>query len=170
MNKKALVESALFVSDKPLSIVKLGEITGLSQDEIKPLLEKIKLEHENDEKGMDLVETPEGYEFRIKPQYRDKIVKLAPMSDLTEGQLRTLALAVALKPPVRQSAIVRYQGNKAYSYIGQLEKKGLIKTEKFSRTKVIKLTEEFEKYFGRSVEDLKKLFEGEKPKQSGSSQ
>ncbi|MBI2084688.1 MAG: SMC-Scp complex subunit ScpB [Candidatus Aenigmarchaeota archaeon] len=159
MNKKALLESALFVSDKPLSLAKLADITGLPQDEIKPLLEKIKVEHEKDEKGMDLVETPEGYEFRIKPQYRDKIVKLAPMADLSEGLLRTLALAVALKPPVKQSSIVRYQGNKAYSYIEQLEKKGLIKTEKFSRTKVIKLTEEFEKYFGKSVDELKRILE-----------
>ncbi|MBI2547263.1 MAG: SMC-Scp complex subunit ScpB [Candidatus Aenigmarchaeota archaeon] len=159
MNKRALVESALFVSDKPIGLVKLSETTGLSQDEVKSVIEKIQQEHTKEEKGMELVETPEGYEFRIKPEYRDKIVKLAPMSDLTEGQLRTLALTVALKPPVKQSAIVRYQGNKAYGYIGQLENKGLIKTEKFSRTKIIKLTPEFEKYFGKSLEDLKKLLE-----------
>jgi len=161
MNKKALVESALFVSDKPISTTKLSEITGLSQDEIKSVIEKIREEHVRDEKGMELAETPEGYEFRIKPEYRDKIVKLAPMSDLTEGQLRTLALTVAINPPVKQSAIVRYQGNKAYGYIELLEKKGLIKTEKFSRTKIVKLTDEFEKYFGKSIEELKKLLEGE---------
>ncbi len=159
MNKKALVESALFVSDKPLSLEKLSEITGVSQDELRPILEKIMHEHTKDEKGMELVQTPEGYEFRIKTEYRSKIVKLAPMSDLTEGQLRTLALTVALKQPAKQSAIVRYQGNKAYGYIAQLESKGLIKTEKFSRTKIIKLTDEFEKYFGKSVDDLKKLLE-----------
>lgn len=162
MNKKALVESALFVSDKPISLGKLSEITTLPQEEIKQIIEKIRQDHAKDEKGMDLVETPEGYEFRIKPQYRDKIAKLAPLSDLTEGMLRTLALTVAIKPPVKQSAIVRYQGNKAYGYIDQLEKKGLIKTEKFSRTKVVKLTDEFEKYFGKSVEELKKLLDGEK--------
>lgn len=157
MNKKALVESALFVSDKPLSLNKLSEITGLPQEEIKSVLKKIRQEHAKEEKGMELVEIPEGYEFRIKPQYREKIVKLAPMSDLTEGQLRTLALSVALKHPVKQSTIVKYQGNKAYGYIEQLEKKGLVKTEKFSRTKIVKLTGEFEKYFGKSVEELRKL-------------
>ncbi|MBU5537408.1 MAG: SMC-Scp complex subunit ScpB [Candidatus Aenigmatarchaeota archaeon] len=160
MNKKALVESALFVSDKPLTLTKLSEITNLPQNELKQIIEKIRREHSQEEKGMELVETPEGYEFRIKPQYREKIAKLAPMSDLTEGQLRTLALAVAIKPPVKQSTIVKYQGNKAYGYIEQLEKKGLIKTEKFSRTKIVKLTDEFEKYFGKSVEELKKILEG----------
>ena len=163
MNKKALIESALFVSDKPINLSKLSEITSLPQEEIRAVIEKIKQEHIKEEKGMELVETPEGYEFRIKPEYRGKIAKIAPLSDLTEGMLRTLALTVAIKPPVKQSAIVRYQGNKAYGYIDQLEKKGLIKTEKFSRTKVIKLTDEFEKYFGKSVEELKKLLEGTKP-------
>lgn len=162
MNKRALVESALFVSDKPIGLGKLSEITGLPQEEVVSAIEELRKEHVKDEKGMELVDTPEGYEFRIKPQYRDKIVKLAPMSDLTEGQLRTLALTVAIKPPVKQSAIVRYQGNKAYGYIDQLEKKGLIKTEKFSRTKVVKLTDEFEKYFGKSIEELKKLLENPK--------
>lgn len=165
MNKRALVESALFVSDKPLSLAKLMEITSLAEDELKTIIVKIQTDHEKDEKGANLVETPEGYEFRIKPEYRDKIAKIAPLSDLSEGMLRTLALTVALKQPVRQSAIVRYQGNKAYGYIGQLEKKGLIKTEKFSRTKIIKLTDEFEKYFGKSVGDLKKLLENGKSPQ-----
>lgn len=162
MNKKALVESALFVSDKPLSLNKLSEITGLSQAEITSLIEKIQSEHGKEEKGMELIETPEGYEFRIKPDYRDKVVKLAPLSDLTEGMLRTLSLVIAFKHPVKQSNIVKYQGNKAYGYIEQLEKKGLIKTEKFSRTKIITTTQEFEKYFGKSVEELKRLLEEDK--------
>ncbi len=162
MNKKALVESALFVSDKPISTGKLAEITGLPENEIKIILDEIIKDHSEENRGAELVETPEGYEFRIKPQYRDKIARLAPMSDLTEGQLRTLALVVAIKPPVKQSAIVRYQGNKAYGYIGQLETKGLIKTEKSSRTKIVKLTDEFEKYFGKSIEELKKLLENPK--------
>jgi peptide chain release factor 1 len=66
-------------------------------------------------------------------------------------------------------------GDEAALFAGQLfrlytryaEKKGLIKTEKFSRTKVVKLTDEFEKYFGKSVEDLKKLLEDDiKPSSS----
>ncbi len=37
-----------------------------------------------------------------------------------------------------------------------LEKKGLIKAEKFGRTRIISLTKNFEEYFGKSVEEIKK--------------
>jgi segregation and condensation protein B len=156
MNSKALVEAALFVSEKPLSIRKLVEITGLDEKEINLTILDIQKNVKKSDRGIDLVETPEGYEFRLKPEYRDKVVKLAPFSDLSEGVMRTLAI-VAANQPVKQSVIVRYQGNKAYGYIEKLENKGLITTEKAGRTRIISTTPDFEKYFGMSSEEVKKL-------------
>ncbi|MCS7106466.1 MAG: SMC-Scp complex subunit ScpB, partial [Candidatus Aenigmarchaeota archaeon] len=72
--------------------------------------------------------------------------------------MRTLAI-VAVKQPIKRSLIVKYQGNKAYGYVESLEKKGLIKTEKAGRTRIITTTPEFEKYFGKSTEELKKILE-----------
>ena len=158
MNKKALIESALFVSDKPLSVRKLFEITKIPEVEVKTFIEELKIDMQRSDRGIELAETPEGYEFRIKPEYRDKVTSLAPFSDLSEGMMRTLAIVVS-NQPVKQSVIVRYQGNKAYGYIGQLEQKGLLKTEKFSRTKIVTTTPEFEKYFGMSSEQIRKALE-----------
>jgi len=160
LNKKALVEAALFVSDKPLSLERLSAIVDLPMDEIKQLISQIHQELEKEDKGFHLVETPEGYEFRIKIEYRDKVARLAPFSDLSDGMMRTLAI-VAVKQPVKQSIIVRYQGNKSYGYIKDLENKGLVKTEKFSRTKLIYTTPDFEKYFGKSSGEMKKLLKDE---------
>lgn len=161
MNKKALLESALFVSDKPLSLQRLSSMVGIgSLEEIKDLIEEIKQDLKKDDRGIDLIETPEGYELRVKPEYRDRVAKLAPFSDLTDGMMRTLAI-VAVKQPVKQSVIVRYQGNKAYSYINILEKKGLVKTEKFSRTKLVSTTPDFEKYFGKSSVEIKNILKEE---------
>jgi segregation and condensation protein B len=161
MHPRALVEAALFVSEKPLSLQKLAEVTGLPQSEVSRLLIELKEDLSKKERGIMLAETPEGYELRLKPEYRDKVVKLAPFSDISEGMLRSLAI-IAAKQPVRQSVIVRYQGNKAYGYIVSLEQKGLIKTEKFGRTKIITTTPEFEKYFGKSSAEIKSLLEEKK--------
>jgi segregation and condensation protein B len=161
MNKKALIEAALFVSDKSLSLEKLAEIAHTTPEETRELLLKLQQELAKQDKGIELVETPEGYEFRIRPEYRNQVSKLAPFSDLSEGMLRTLAI-VTLKQPVKQSVIVKYQGNKAYGYIFELEKKGLVKADKFGRTKLVTTTSDFEKYFGKSSEELKKILSGEK--------
>lgn len=154
MNKKALLEAALFVSDKPLSLEKLSEIAGISSEEVKKLITQLQEELIKKESGIELVETPEGFEFRVKQEYREKVAELAPLADLGNGMLRTLGI-VAVKQPIKQSVIVKYQGNKVYGYVKSLEEKGLIKTEKFGRTKIIRLTPEFERYFGKSSEEIK---------------
>jgi segregation and condensation protein B len=158
MNKKALLEAALFVSEKPLTLEKICSLLNSTQEEAKRIIEEIQKETQKSTRGVELVETPLGYELRIKPEYRDKIASLAPLSDLSEGMLRTLAI-VALKQPIKQSVIVRYQGNKVYGYVKSLEEKGLIKTEKFGRTKLISTTPEFERYFGKSSEEIKSKLE-----------
>ena len=63
--------------------------------------------------------------------------------------LKVLSLAV-YKKGITQSEIVKTIGNRAYDYIKDLVARGLIKTEKFGRTKRLDLTEEFMRYFGVS--------------------
>jgi len=159
MNKKALLEAALFVSDKSLSLERLSKIVGIgSEDEVKRLINEMQNELKKDIRGIELVESPEGYEFRVKADYRDRVGKLAPLADLTDGMLRTLAI-VAAKQPVKQSLIVKFQGNKTYGYVVALENKGLIKTERAARTKIITTTSDFERYFGKSNEEIKRMIE-----------
>ena len=158
MEKRALLEAALFVSDKPITVEKLSAIVDSTQEEVKQIIAKIQQELAKQDRGIELIETPEGYEFRIKAEFRGRVAKLAPFSDLGEGMLRTLAI-VTVNQPVKQSIIVHYQGNKTYGYIVELEKKGLIKTEKFGRTKLVTTTDDFERYFGKSSEELKKMLE-----------
>ena len=158
-DKRALIEAALFMSPNPLSareLLKISEIT--SEKKLKEVLDQIKEEHEAEEKGFELALTGDSYHFRVKQSYLDKVATLTPHADLPDGMLRTLGL-VALKQPVYQSYVVKVQGNKAYDYVKNLEKRGLIKTVKSGRTKLIETTKEFEKYFGRSLEEIKATLE-----------
>jgi segregation and condensation protein B len=155
INKKALIEAALFVSNKPLNPSYLSKVFSIPQKEVEEILEEISLELKNEDRGIMLIKTLEGYELVVKPEYRNLVSKIAPFSELSEGVKRCLAIIVA-KQPVKQSTIVKIQGNKAYDYLKILEKKGLIKSEKFGRTKIISLTKNFEEYFGKSIEEIKK--------------
>ncbi|HLC59772.1 MAG TPA: SMC-Scp complex subunit ScpB [archaeon] len=156
MDKKALLEAAMFVSDKPLSMDKISAILGIVNEEAKEVLEELRQDLQKNDRGYELSEGPEGFELRVKLEYRERVVKLAPLSDLSDGMMRTLAL-ISAKQPVKQSLIVRYQGNKVYDYVATLEERGLIKTEKYQRTKLITTTPNFERYFGKSAEELKQM-------------
>ena len=159
MSKKALLEAALFVSDKTLSVERLSKIVGIgTEQEVKSLLSEIQKDLSKEDRGIELAETPEGFELRVKAEYRENVAKLAPLSDLSDGMMRTLAIVV-VKQPIRQSTIVRFQGNKTYGYVKTLEDKGLVKTEKAGRTKLISTTPDFERYFGKSSEEIKGYLE-----------
>ena len=158
LKEKALVEAALFISDKPLTPEKISKVTGIEKKKVVEILSKIEKELEKKGRGIELVKTPEGFEFRVKKEYREKVAMLAPLADLSKGMMRTLAI-ITVKQPIKQSLIVKYQGNKAYGYIKKLEEKGLIKTEKCGRTKLITTSSEFERYFGKKPEEVKKILE-----------
>jgi segregation and condensation protein B len=155
MNKKALIEAAFFVSNKPLSVKYLSKLFSIPEEEVQLIIEEISKELKKENRGIMLIQTSEGYELVVKPEYRSLVAKIAPFSELSEGVKRTLAIIVA-KQPIKQSTIVKIQGNKAYDYLKILEKKGLIKTEKFGRTKIVSLTKNFEEYFGKSIEEIRK--------------
>lgn len=154
-DKKALIEAALFMSSNPLSLKEISKVSGIvSEEKLKDILNRIKNELESDNRGFELVVLPGGYQLKVKQEFLEKVSSLAPHSDLSEGMLRTLGI-IALKQPATQSDVVKIQGNKAYSYIKELEKRGLIKTEKSGRTKRLITTKDFEKYFGKTIDEIK---------------
>jgi len=151
--KKALIEAALFVSENPLTLDKISKISGISMKDLREIIDEIKREFDTDSHGMELSLTPEGYQFQVKDKFLDKVSSLTSYSDISKGGLRTLSI-VALRQPITQSEIIKIQGNKAYNYIKSLEKKGLIRTEKAGRTRLVNTTKEFERYFGKSVKEI----------------
>ncbi|MCK4714808.1 MAG: SMC-Scp complex subunit ScpB [Candidatus Aenigmarchaeota archaeon] len=156
MHKKTM-EAALFISSTPLTLDQLARITGInSLGHVKELIESLQEDYEG--KGIEIFNSADGYTMQVRPQMLPKVAHLTPYSDLAEGPKRTLAL-VTLKEPVRQSEIIKTQGNKAYSYIKDLKKRGLILTEKEGHTKILKLTQEFERYFGEEKAKIKEQLE-----------
>jgi len=156
---KAKIEALLFASSKPLSISKISKIINESEENVKKALEELIKEYSSNEyKALEIIETPEGYEMIIKPKYRDYASKVSSFSDLSSGALKTLALII-FQNPIKQSEIVKIQGNRAYEYIKILEKKGLILSKKVGKTKILFPSQNLEKYFGIKIEEIKKQLE-----------
>lgn len=159
MNKKALLESALFMSNKPLSVKDLSEVIGTNAKEIKALLTELKKDLEAENRGIHLLETAEGFQLRVKPEYVQYVKHLTPYQEMGRGLLRVLAF-VAYKQPITQAEIVKVIGNRTYEYVKELERRGLIRTVKHKRTKALIATKEFADYFGiEKAEDAKKFFQ-----------
>jgi segregation and condensation protein B len=153
MTQQKILEAALFMSSRPLMLDEIGKILGVhSLGYVKEMLEKLQKEYEG--RGMEIADTPQGWVMQVRPEFLGKVAHLTPYSDMSEGCKRALAI-IAYKEPVQQSEIIKMQGNKAYSYLKHLQRRNLIKAERKGRTKVIRLTHEFERYFGEEKERIK---------------
>lgn len=158
---KALVEAALFIASSPIEKDRLQNIAETDEDELDDIIEEINEQFDSEGHGFELFRSSHGFELRVKPELLEYVSHLTPHSDLSRGPLKVLAL-VAFKQPIKQSTIAKIIGNRAYSYIKDLENRDLIKTEKHGRTKKLMITKEFKKYFG--IEEKEELVEKLKDK------
>ena len=158
---KALLEAALFIADKGLRKEELSDLIGLPIEEIEGLLESLKKDMENKERGIKLVERNGEFLLQVKRNYLDRVRHLAPHQDMSRGVLRTLSV-IAYHNPILQKEVVDIRGNGAYSHIEELKERNFIKSEKDGRTKLLSVTDHFLRYFEiESTEELKKEFDQE---------
>ncbi len=156
---KSAIEAALYMSNDPISADELAKMFKSDVNEVKLVLNELKKEFEAAHHGVYLLETANGFQIRVKPEFASHVRNLTPYQDLGRGLLRVLAL-IAYKQPITQSEVVKVIGNRTYEYVKRLEERGLIKTVKKSRTKALIATKEFANYFGlENPEDIKKFFD-----------
>ncbi|MDY6768733.1 MAG: SMC-Scp complex subunit ScpB [Candidatus Nanohaloarchaea archaeon] len=146
-DKKAVAEAALYLSEEPLDTDDLADVMNLgSRGYVQEVIDDLKQEVEEDSRGLTLVESDAGYELVVKSSLVEQVEHLAPHRDLNDAELRTLAL-VAYNAPVKQSDVVEVRGNRAYTHVKELQKRGFIDAEEDGRTKQLDVTEHFLDYF-----------------------
>jgi segregation and condensation protein B len=126
---RAIIESLLFVSEVPLSLVKIKSVLTMhTHGEIIRALEELGEEYAADKHGFFLAEVAQGYQFRSKPEYGDWIRKLKKITParLSQAALETLAI-IAYKQPILRSEIENVRGVDVGGILRLLLEKNLIK-------------------------------------------
>lgn len=165
MSKKALIEAALFIANEPVKLSEIAKIMESDEAEAERILDEIRSDLQHEHRGIELFSVGDAYEFKVKGHHVQKVSHLTPYADMGKGLLKVLALVV-YKQPITQSDIVKTIGNKAYEYVGELEERRLLRSEKFGRTRLLYVTDEFMSYFGiKDRQDLMKMFEESEPKE-----
>ncbi|MFB6204665.1 MAG: SMC-Scp complex subunit ScpB [Candidatus Nanohaloarchaea archaeon] len=160
--KKARLEAALYLAEDPVDREEIADILNLgSMGYVDMLIEEFQEMLEEEHRGLELIETGEGYELKVKKPHLEHVSHLAPHQDLNEGQLRTLSL-IAYNAPVEQADIVEIRGNRAYQHVKELVNRGFLSKEKDGRTAILDVTDHFLDYFDlESVDEFKRQFENE---------
>jgi segregation and condensation protein B len=155
---KSIIEAALFLASEPVPESELQDLTGLSGEELKDVLEDMRRDLSHPDRGLKLSENNGKWRFKVKRALLDRVKYLAPHQDMSRGMLRTLSV-IAYNSPVLQKEVVEIRGNGAYDHIDQLIDRNFVKSEKEGRTKLLSVTQYFLDYF--ELDDLGELREKE---------
>ncbi len=155
-DKKKLIEAALFVAARPMTLAELYHVVGIPKPQIKKLLKE--MEKEYDDHSLSVRERDNYYELHIKEEYKDNVEHLAPEKDFSKATLQTLSL-ISYHNPAKQSFVVETRGNRAYDHIKELSSRGFIRLEPEGHTNRIHITKKFLDYFDlTSPKELKEYF------------
>ncbi|MFW6031547.1 MAG: SMC-Scp complex subunit ScpB [Myxococcota bacterium] len=160
---KSVLESLVFVTDKPVTVQKLAKITRAKPSELQPLLDALVEEYKD--RGLQLLQVGGGYQFRSAavnaPFVRDMVAK-RPVR-LTRAQLETMAI-VAYRQPVTRPEVEDIRGVDSGSAMKVLADRGLVKIlgrkDEPGRPLIYGTTPYFLELFGlNSLKDLPTLEE-----------
>ena len=151
---KKQVEAILFTTGKFMKIQEIASILNIKEKQVKSSLESLKKDYKNKESALEIQEQNNKYKLNIKKEHGHLSNKLLSSKEFDSPTTKTLAI-IAYKNPAIQSEIIKTRGNKAYDHVKELRESNLITSEKYKRTRILKLTSNFYDYFDVAKEELK---------------
>ncbi len=157
---RTVIQSLLFVSDKPLSIDQLFESTGIERGLIQKALEKLSGQLREGVSGIVLHEVAGGWQLRTDPgsaEYVRRFLQVKPQR-LTRAAVETLAI-IAYRQPVTRPEIDDIRGVDSGAVLKALLDRRLIKIlgkkDEVGRPILYGTTREFLEFF--ALKDLSAL-------------
>lgn len=152
---KKLIEGALFISGRNLSVEDLARICGLGNlGKVKKIADELKKEYEERNCAIKIFVNENTYLMDIDDDLKSSLSNFSLNPELTKGDLKTLGF-IAYHQPVKQADVFRNLGY-VYGHIKKLEELKFIESYREKNYKILKTTKKFEDYFSLKVSDLKK--------------
>ena len=156
-----LIEAALFMSARPLSIFDLLKLTGAAVKEIRVAVQNLQKEYSARSSWIEILREGKSYLMRLQPSKVEKVESITQETELSKRALRVLAV-VAQNEGVVQSKVFRKLGSTTYEGVKELVEKGYLQTEQKGHSKILHVSNKFKTYFGGTAsEALKKVKEQE---------
>jgi segregation and condensation protein B len=127
-NKLAELEALLFIYGEPISFKKISEVLEIKEDEVLKLVEDLKLNLSQEDRGLTLLFLEDKVQLGTKPQFSgilEKLIKAEISENLTPASLETLALILYFGP-ISRSKIEYHRGVDSSFILKSLLLRGLI--------------------------------------------
>jgi segregation and condensation protein B len=161
---KNRVEAVLFTTGRFLKLEDLSKLTSIgSVGYLKQVLQDLKEDYDKKRSSLEIVNEKDLWRLNIRKEFLYLTESLLSDAELDKPTQETLAI-IAYRQPAIQSDVTNIRGNKSYDHIKKLKEEGFLISERFGRTRILKLTQKFYDYFDvvedslQTSLDAKKLF------------
>lgn len=152
--KKAILESLLFIAGEPVTAVNLAKAMEIQESEVKKIMADLISDYRERNSGILLLEIADSYQMVTNPDYAiwvKRFKNLNQTNKLSQAALETLAI-IAYKQPITKLEIDQLRGVNSDGAVKGLLEKRLIKIvgkkEAPGRPFLYGTTKEFLQYFG----------------------
>lgn len=161
---KAIIEAILYSAGREVKMTELMSALELGANEIANIIESMKEDYKNLNRGIEIIEIEGSYQLCTKKEYFDYIYPIfdnRAKPNLSQAALETLAI-IAYNPKITRAEIEAIRGVSADACVYKLLEYGLIeeagKIDLPGKPMSYKTTSEFLKMFGySSLEELPEL-------------
>ncbi|MBU0591431.1 SMC-Scp complex subunit ScpB [Candidatus Micrarchaeota archaeon] len=145
--EKKLIEAALFISGRAMSLEELRTLTGIGAlGYLKNTVDLLKNDYIEKDSALEIMEADGKYMLRVRNEHLGRVKQFAQDTEINKGALRTLAY-LSKNDGILKSSLVKKLGTRIYADVKELVGSGFIKPQKAGRTSKLWLTEKFKKYF-----------------------
>lgn len=163
MTDRHEVEAVLFASGRYLPADEIGDLAGVSADDVRSIIDDINDHYDDIDSALRIFEENDKYKMNVTEDYSYVVRKVVSEAELDDALMETLAL-IAYKAPVLQSDIIEARSARAYDHIHRLCDRGFIEREREGRTYTLHVTDKFYSYFDvQDRNELSRTFEAVQP-------
>ena len=156
MEPKRLIEAALFMSGREMSVPELKKLTGIaSAGHVRSMIDELSAEYENNGSAIEIFEADGSYLMKVKDDYVSNVRQFAQSVTISKSALRTLSY-IAKHNGILKSEVVKRIGTSIYDDVKELVANGFILQRKYGRSSKLFLTDKFRAYFEKGTMAAKK--------------
>ncbi len=143
---KKLIEAALFLSPRPLSLAELSKIANIPPSDVQKVVEELEARYSSSDSALVIERFANAVRLYVSPDVFPYVKDLAAVPEFTKRELEIVAY-IAMRGTVLRSELKKiYSG--ADRVVEKLRSLGAVILRRKGKTYEIKKTELFDRYFG----------------------
>ena len=147
LEEKRMIEAALFISGRALSLGELRTLTGIAAlGYLQGKISELQKEYLDKGSAIEIIEENGKYEMRVRSDYIPKVKQFAQEMEVSKNGLRTLAY-ISKHDGVLKSELAKRIGPQIYQDVQELVENEFITAKKAGRSAKLFVTDKFKSHF-----------------------